>query len=111
MSNAVVVGVGNIYANEALFMTGIDPRRAAGRISRARYRELAFQVKSVLARAIEMGGTTLRDFLGADGKPGYFRIALNVYGKTGEPCPICAAPIRSTVIGQRNSFYCPNCQR
>lgn len=111
MTNAIVVGVGNIYANEALFLTGIDPRKPAGRISRQRYLKLAENIKIVLARAIEMGGTTLRDFLGADGKPGYFRIELNVYGKAGEPCPTCGAPIRSITIGQRNSFYCPKCQR
>lgn len=111
MSNPVVVGVGNIYANEALFMSGIDPRKAAGKISRARYLDLAVNIKAVLARAIEKGGTTLRDFLGADGKPGYFRIELNVYGKSGEPCPKCGGPIRSLAIGQRNSFYCPKCQR
>ena len=111
MSNAVVVGVGNIYANEALYLSGLDPRKAAGRISRQKYLRLAENIQAVLARAIEKGGTTLRDFLGADGKPGYFRIELNVYGKAGEPCPACGAPIRSITIGQRNSFYCPKCQR
>ncbi|MGB0414907.1 MAG: bifunctional DNA-formamidopyrimidine glycosylase/DNA-(apurinic or apyrimidinic site) lyase [Coraliomargarita sp.] len=111
MTNAVVVGVGNIYANEALFLSGIDPRKSAGKISRPKYLALANNIQAVLARAIEMGGTTLRDFLGADGKPGYFRIELNVYGKTGEPCPNCGAPIRSIAIGQRNSFFCPKCQR
>ena len=111
MTNAVVVGVGNIYANEALFLSGIDPRKSAGKISRQKYLALAKNIQAVLARAIEMGGTTLRDFLGADGKPGYFRIELNVYGKTGEPCPNCGAPIRSIAIGQRNSFFCPKCQR
>ncbi len=111
MTNSVVVGVGNIYANEALFLSGIDPRKAAGRISRPKYLALANNIKVVLARAIEMGGTTLRDFLGADGKPGYFRIELNVYGKAGEPCPTCGTAIRSIMIGQRNSFYCAKCQR
>lgn len=111
MTNAVVVGVGNIYANEALFMAGIDPRRAAGKVSRARYLALGAHIKTVLAHAIEQGGTTLRDFLGADGKPGYFRIQLKVYGKAGEPCPECGTTIRSVNIGQRNSFYCANCQR
>lgn len=111
MTNAVVVGVGNIYANEALFMAGIDPRRAAGKVSRARYLELGAHIKTVLARAIEQGGTTLRDFLGADGKPGYFRIELKVYGKKGEPCQTCGTRIRAVNIGQRNSFYCPKCQR
>ena len=111
MTNAVVVGVGNIYANEALFMSGIDPRRAAGNISRARYARLAENIKNVLAKAIEQGGTTLRDFLGADGKPGYFRIQLKVYGKAGEDCPNCGGAIRSMNVGQRNSFFCPKCQR
>jgi formamidopyrimidine-DNA glycosylase len=111
MTSAIVVGVGNIYANEALFMAGIDPRRAAGKVSRARYRALSFHIKMVLAHAIEQGGTTLRDFLGADGKPGYFSIQLQVYGKKGEPCPSCGTAIRSVAVGQRNSFYCPNCQR
>ena len=111
MTNAVVVGVGNIYANEALFMAGIDPRRAAGRVSRVRYLELGAHIKAVLARAIQQGGTTLRDFLGADGKPGYFRIELKVYGNKGEPCQVCGTVIRSINIGQRNSFYCPKCQR
>lgn len=110
MTNAVVVGVGNIYANEALFMAGVDPRKPAGRVSRARYQELSRHIKAVLTRAIELGGTTLRDFLGADGKPGYFRIELKVYGKKGEPCPSCGSAIRSIKIGQRNSFYCPTCQ-
>jgi formamidopyrimidine-DNA glycosylase len=111
MTNAVVVGVGNIYANEALFLAGIDPRRAAGKVSRARYLALGAHIKTVVTQAIEQGGTTLRDFLGADGKPGYFQIQLKVYGKAGEPCPVCGTGIRSVMIGQRNSFYCPSCQR
>ena len=111
MTNAVVVGVGNIYANEALFMAGIDPRRAAGKVSRARYLALGGHIKTVLTHAIEQGGTTLRDFLGADGKPGYFKMQLKVYGKAGEPCQTCSTLIRSVIIGQRNSFYCPSCQR
>ena len=111
MTNAVVVGVGNIYANEALFMAGIDPRRAAGKVSRARYQVLGAHIKTVLAHAIEQGGTTLRDFFGADGKPGYFKVQLKVYGKAGEPCAECDTTIRSVNIGQRNSFYCPRCQR
>lgn len=111
MTNAVVVGVGNIYANEALFMSGIDPRRAAGKVSRARYLQLAENIKTVLAQAIEQGGTTLRDFMGADSKPGYFSIQLKVYGKSGEDCPACGTAIRSLNIGQRNSFYCPKCQK
>ena len=111
MNNHIVVGAGNIYASEALFMAGIDPRRAAGKVSRARYLKLADHIKAVLAKAIEQGGTTLRDFLGADGKPGYFKQELQAYGRAGEPCRRCSTVIRSVVIGQRNSFYCPKCQR
>jgi len=111
MTNAVVVGVGNIYANEALFRSGIHPQRPAGRISRTRYQLLGREIKNVLAEAIKQGGTTLRDFFGADGKPGYFRIQLKVYGKAGETCEKCSAKIRSVRIGQRNTFYCPRCQR
>ena len=107
---AGVVGVGNIYANEALFRSGIDPRRAAGKIGRGRYHLLGDQIKDVLAEAIEQGGTTLRDFFGADGKPGYFRIRLKIYGRADEPCQKCNTTIRSVRIGQRNTFYCPRCQ-
>ena len=111
MNNAVVVGVGNIYANEALFRSGIDPCCSAGKISLSRYQALGGQIKNVLFEAIEQGGTTLRNFYGADGKPGYFRIHLKVYGRVGEPCEQCGTMIRSVRIGQRNSFYCPRCQR
>ena len=111
MDAGVVVGVGNIYANEALFLAGIDPRRACGRIGLERYRSLAGSIRSVLAAAIELGGTSLRDFVQEDGSPGYFAQSLKVYGRAGEPCPTCAAPIRQQRIGQRSSFYCPNCQR
>jgi formamidopyrimidine-DNA glycosylase len=111
MDNAIVVGVGNIYASEALFAAGIDPRRAAGGISRARYAKLAAEVKRILAWAIERGGTTLRDFLNPDGLPGYFFRELNVYGRAGEPCRVCGTPIRQIVLGQRSTFWCPRCQR
>jgi formamidopyrimidine-DNA glycosylase len=111
MDSAVVVGVGNIYASEALFAAGIDPRRAAGSVSRARYARLASEVKRILAWAIERGGTTLRDFLNPDGAPGYFFRELNVYGRTGEPCHVCRTPIRQVVLGQRSTFWCPHCQR
>jgi formamidopyrimidine-DNA glycosylase len=110
MDGAVVVGVGNIYANEALFRAGIDPRRACHRIALARYRRLAEAIRAVLATAIEAGGTTLRDFQREDGRPGYFAQQLQVYGREGEPCPGCGAPIRQQRIGQRSSFYCPRCQ-
>ena len=111
MDNAIVVGVGNIYASEALFAAGIDPRRAAGSISRARYARLATEVKRILSWAIERGGTTLRDFLNPDGAPGYFFRELNVYGRAGEPCHVCGTSIRQVVLGQRSTFWCPRCQR
>ncbi|MEJ2633571.1 MAG: bifunctional DNA-formamidopyrimidine glycosylase/DNA-(apurinic or apyrimidinic site) lyase [Acidihalobacter sp.] len=111
MDNHVVVGLGNIYANEALFRARIHPSRAAGRIARERYAKLAETAKTVLTEAIAAGGTTLRDFTREDGNPGYFRIELKVYGHAGEPCPECGATIRQTVIGQRSSYYCPHCQR
>ncbi|WP_026376529.1 bifunctional DNA-formamidopyrimidine glycosylase/DNA-(apurinic or apyrimidinic site) lyase [Aestuariibacter salexigens] len=111
MDNHVVVGVGNIYANESLFLAGIDPRRAAGRVSRRRYIELGGHIKQVLAKAIEQGGTTLKDFTKADGNPGYFAQHLRVYGRDGKPCERCGNSLRSAMIGQRNTFYCTNCQR
>ena len=111
MDNANVVGVGNIYASEALFAAGIDPRRAAGNVSRLRYAKLAAEVKRILAWAIERGGTTLRDFLNPDGAPGYFFRELNVYGRAGEPCKVCGTAIKQAVLGQRSTFWCPNCQK
>ncbi|WP_405233169.1 bifunctional DNA-formamidopyrimidine glycosylase/DNA-(apurinic or apyrimidinic site) lyase [Lentisalinibacter salinarum] len=111
MDARVVVGVGNIYASEALYRAGIHPSRPAGRISRQRLDRLADAVKSVLSEAIAAGGTTLRDFYGGDGEPGYFRQSLSVYGRAGEPCPDCGEPVRQRVIGQRSSYYCPRCQR
>lgn len=111
MDQAVVVGVGNIYASEALFAAGIHPGRAAGSISRARYARLAEDVKRILAHAIRRGGTTLRDFISPDGLPGYFEQELFAYGREGEPCRACGAPIRASVIGQRSTFHCPRCQR
>lgn len=111
MDNAVVVGVGNIYAAEALFAAGIDPRRAAGSISRARYDRLAEEIKKVLARSIESGGTTLRDFIGGDGAPGYFKQELFVYGRKGEFCKVCGTGLQEIRLGQRASVYCRKCQR
>jgi formamidopyrimidine-DNA glycosylase len=111
MDQANVVGVGNIYAAEALFAAGIAPTRPAGRVSRGRYSLLADAVRAILAHAIERGGTTLRDFLRPDGEPGYFEQELMVYGRAGEPCRTCGTPITSRVIGQRSSFSCPRCQR
>src|SRR5690554_2094527 len=111
MDNAVVVGVGNIYASEALFAAGIDPRREAGSVSKARYAKLTAEIKRILAAAIEQGGTTLRDFVGGDGKPGYFQQKLFVYGRTGQPCLSCGSELRDVKLGQRASVYCAKCQR
>lgn len=110
MDGKTVVGVGNIYASESLFRAGIDPRRAAGSISKARYMKLTETVNSVISKAIAAGGTTLQDFTQPDGKPGYFKQELTVYGKAGEPCSICQSEIQQEVIAQRNTFYCKRCQ-
>lgn len=111
MNSRIVVGVGNIYANEALHHAGIHPKRAAGRVSRARMDRLAEAIRSVLERAIEAGGTTLRDFHGGDGQPGYFRTRLDVYERGGLPCRRCGETISATVLGQRATYYCKRCQR
>ena len=111
MNGHIVVGIGNIYANESLFMAGIHPQRAAGRISRKKYALLAEVIQEVLNDAIDHGGTTLRDFVNGEGKPGYFSQHLNVYGKAGEPCISCRVPIRELRQGQRATFYCPKCQK
>lgn len=111
MDNAVVVGVGNIYASESLFLAGIRPDRAAGRVSLARYQVLAGHVRTVLASAIRQGGTTLRDFVGGDGKPGYFAQQLLVYGRGGQPCKRCGGILRESRLGQRSSVFCVTCQR
>jgi formamidopyrimidine-DNA glycosylase len=111
MNASVVVGVGNIYASESLFLAGINPRRAAGRIAKARYGLLAEAIRTVLSKAIKAGGTTLRDFYGGDGEAGYFQQELEVYGRDGEPCSRCHRPVSSIVQGQRSTYYCKNCQR
>jgi len=111
MDGKVVVGVGNIYASEALFLAGIRPDRPAGRTSLARYERLAETIKLVLTSAIEQGGTTLRDFVGSDGRPGYFAQQLLVYGRSGQPCRVCDSPLRERRLGQRSSVYCVTCQR
>ena len=110
MDAHVVVGVGNIYASEALFRAGIRPDRPCGRISMARYERLAMAIRETLANAIEQGGTTLRDFVGGDGKPGYFKQELAVYGRTGKPCRQCARPVSEQRLGNRNTFFCRSCQ-
>ena len=110
MDGKTVVGVGNIYASESLFEAAIRPSMAAKRVSRARYQLLARHIKDVLAKAIKAGGTTLNDFTQSDGKPGYFRQELQVYARAGEPCYRCGEKIKSQIIGQRNTFYCPGCQ-
>ena len=110
MDQAIVVGVGNIYAAEALFAAGIHPRRRAGAVSRERYASLAAQIKRILAFAIARGGTTLRDFISPDGAPGYFEQELFVYGRAGEPCKVCGTAVRSSVLGQRATFHCARCQ-
>jgi formamidopyrimidine-DNA glycosylase len=110
MNAAVVVGVGNIYASEALFAAGIHPKRAAGRIALARYEKLAESIRTVLSKAIAAGGTTLQDFVGGDGEAGYFQQQLNVYGRGGLPCRQCKTAITAIVQGQRASYYCKTCQ-
>ena len=111
MDSKIVVGVGNIYANEALFQAGIRPTRAAGQISAKRYDKLVECIKAVLARSIEQGGTTLRDFVGGDGKPGYFKQSLFVYGRGGQDCRVCGKELIEIRQGQRSTVYCRTCQR
>jgi formamidopyrimidine-DNA glycosylase len=111
MDSHVVVGVGNIYANEALFMAGIRPTLAVGRLSAARCDRLADCIREILGRAIAMGGTTLRDFVGGDGKPGYFKQSLHVYGRGGQPCTQCGTALKEVRLGQRSTVFCPQCQR
>ncbi|PIE45527.1 MAG: DNA-formamidopyrimidine glycosylase [Gammaproteobacteria bacterium] len=111
MDQTVVVGVGNIYACEALFAAGIRPQRACGKISRAHYDNLIKHIKNILRQAIKQGGTTLKDFENADAEPGYFQQSLAVYGREGQPCAACATAIKKIKLGGRSSFYCPKCQR
>mgnify|MGYP000234515320 CR=1 FL=1 len=107
----VVVGVGNIYASEALFMAGIRPTTKASRLSKPRVARLHAAIVQVLTRAVQQGGSTLKDFVNAEGRTGYFQLEAAVYGRAGEPCRVCAAPIRSLLQGQRTTFYCPTCQK
>lgn len=110
MDQSMVVGVGNIYASEALFAAGVYPKRAAGSVSRTRYARIAAEIRRILSYAITRGGTTLRDFLAPDGAPGYFEQELFVYGRAGDPCKACDTPIRAQVVGQRMTYWCPRCQ-
>lgn len=111
MDSKVVVGVGNIYASEALFIAGIKPTRPAQKVTRTEYERLVEAIRQVLSASIEMGGTTLRDFLNEKGEPGYFAQSLRVYDREGQPCLRCGGTIKRIVLGQRSTYYCPKCQR
>ncbi|HRD66169.1 MAG TPA: bifunctional DNA-formamidopyrimidine glycosylase/DNA-(apurinic or apyrimidinic site) lyase [Candidatus Competibacter sp.] len=111
MDNRVVVGVGNIYANESLFAAGIHPLRLAGQIALAEHERLAAAIREILGEAIRQGGTTLRDFVGGDGEPGYFRQYLRVYGRSALPCVVCGKPIQRCRVGLRATYFCLGCQR
>jgi formamidopyrimidine-DNA glycosylase len=111
LAGELVVGVGNIYASEALFMAGIRPTTRCNRISRARTLRLQQAIRTVLARAVEQGGSTLRDFSNAQGEAGHFQLEAMVYGRAGQPCRICAAPVLGIKQGQRSTFYCSQCQK
>ena len=111
MDGRIVVGIGNIYAAEALFRAGIHPVRSVGRISPGRWERLAGSAVAVLQQAITQGGTTLNDFADGEGRSGYFQISLSVYGREGEPCLVCGRPVRRVVQAGRSTFYCPGCQR
>jgi formamidopyrimidine-DNA glycosylase len=110
MDNHIVVGVGNIYANEALFAAGISPLRPAGQITEVECERLTVAIREILDEAIRQGGTTLRDFIGGDGERGYFQQSLRVYDRHGLPCAACSQPIQRCRIGQRATYYCPHCQ-
>jgi len=110
LNSRIVAGVGNIYANEALFLAGVRPGRPAGRLTRAECADLVRTIRQTLKQAIRSGGTTLRDFTNADGRPGYFQQTLNVYARGGEPCRRCRHPIKAIKLGGRSAFYCLKCQ-
>lgn len=111
MDNRIVVGVGNIYANESLFLSGIAPKQTAGELTFEQCEALAAKIKEVLTEAIKAGGTTLQDFVNGQGQPGYFQQKLYVYGRDDEPCLVCGTMIERCRIGQRSTFYCPQCQK
>ena len=110
MDSQIVVGVGNIYASEALFLAGIRPKKYAGKVTHNQYESLASEIRNLLNKSIEKGGTTLRDFVGGDSQPGYFKQQLNVYGRSGQECKVCESILKNLKIGQRGSVYCPKCQ-
>ena len=110
LDGQIVAGIGNIYANEALFLAGVRPKRAAGRLSREECARLVRAIRATLTRALRAGGTTLRDFQNPQGKPGYFQLKLKAYGREGQPCPRCRTTIRQIRLGQRSAFFCPTCQ-
>lgn len=111
MDQKIIAGVGNIYANEALFLSSIRPSRPAGRVGKKSYVVLARNIRCVLLKAIEAGGTSIRDFFDGEGSPGYFAVQLNVYGRGGCPCPKCGERIMAARIGQRSTFFCRHCQK
>ena len=111
MDAKIVVGVGNIYASESLFLSGINPKRIAGKITNKNAKDLTTSIKKILKQAIKQGGTTLKDFRSSDGKPGYFQQKLKVYDRKDEPCQKCNKPIKQITLGQRSTFYCSNCQK
>ncbi len=111
MDAKIVVGVGNIYASESLFLAKINPKRLAGKLTKKQSIDLTAAIKKILTKAIKQGGTTLKDFRSSDGKPGYFQQKLKVYDRNGESCMNCKKPIKQITLGQRSTFYCPNCQK
>jgi len=111
MNHHIVVGVGNIYAAESLFAAKINPKRAANQVGKSRLASLVTEIKRILRKAIKAGGTTLKNFHHADGKPGFFKFHLQVYGQANAPCPHCATPIKQITQAQRSTYYCPKCQR
>lgn len=111
MDAHLVVGVGNIYASESLFRAGIHPETPAQKLTRKQCERLVTEIKLTLEEALKAGGSSLRDFFGADGNPGYFQQTYYVYGRTGEPCRVCARPILNIRLGQRSTFFCRNCQK
>jgi formamidopyrimidine-DNA glycosylase len=111
LAGEAVVGVGNIYASEALFLAGIRPTVSAARLSRPRVARLHAAIVKVLGQAVALGGSTLRDFSSASGQVGYFQLQTMVYGRAGLPCPVCASPVRLIKQGQRSTFYCATCQK